>query len=201
MRAFEPRLSRRRFLQLLGGAAALAAAPAPGRSAPCACLDYDDGSLEIPAGATPDASRVIVVGAGFAGLAAANALRNAGVEVVVLEARARLGGRAWTADVAGVPVDLGASWIHTPVGNPMARLAQHRTNALPGFTSKYGVYRLVHFEMFGEIERAIAREKQLKNWHRQWKINLINAENPEWRDLAVGLGFEPVRPRQRRNGS
>jgi monoamine oxidase len=124
MRAFEPRLSRRRFLQLLGGAAALAAAPAPGRSAPCACLDYDDGSLEIPAGATPDVSRVIVVGAGFAGLAAANALRNAGVEVVVLEARARLGGRAWTADVAGVPVDLGASWIHTPVGNPMARLAQ-----------------------------------------------------------------------------
>jgi monoamine oxidase len=66
---------------------------------------------------------VIVIGAGCAGLAAANALRNAGVEVVVVEARTRLGGRTWTADAAGVPVDLGASWIHTPVGNPMARFA------------------------------------------------------------------------------
>lgn len=118
-----PRLSRRRFLQLLGGAAALAASPGRARAGACDCLDYDDGSIEIPTGAFPDVSRVIVVGAGFAGLAAANALRNAGVEVVVVEARTRFGGRTWTADVAGVPVDLGASWIHTPVGNPMARFA------------------------------------------------------------------------------
>ena len=83
----------------------------------------------------------------------------------------------------------------------IARLWQHRNNALPGFTSRYGVYRLVHFEMFGAMEHAIAREKQLKNWRRQWKINLINAENPEWRDLAVELGFEPMAPRLRRNGS
>ena len=83
----------------------------------------------------------------------------------------------------------------------IARLWQHRNNALPGFTSRYGVCRLVHFEMFGDMEHAIAREKQLKNWRRQWKINLINAENPEWRDLAVGLGFEPMAPRLRRNGS
>ena len=83
----------------------------------------------------------------------------------------------------------------------IARLWQHRNDALPGFTSRYGVYRLVHFEPFGDMERAIAREKQLKNWHRQWKINLINAENPEWRDLAVGLGLPPIAPRERRNGS
>ena len=83
----------------------------------------------------------------------------------------------------------------------MGRLYQHRTGITPGFASKYSVYRLVHFEMFGDMERAIAREKQLKNWHRQWKINLINAENPEWRDLAVGLGFEPIAPRGRKNGS
>ena len=82
-----------------------------------------------------------------------------------------------------------------------ARLWQHRNGATPGFTARYKVYRLVHFEMFGDMERAIAREKQLKNWHRQWKINLINAENPEWRDLAVGLGFEPLAPRGARNGS
>ena len=83
----------------------------------------------------------------------------------------------------------------------MARLWQHRESALPGFTSRYGVYRLVHFEMFGDMERAIAREKRLKNWRRQWKINLINAENPEWRDLAVGLGLPPLAPSGRRNGS
>jgi putative endonuclease len=83
----------------------------------------------------------------------------------------------------------------------LRRLWQHRNNALPGFTSRYGVHRLVHFEMFDEMTYAIAREKQLKNWRRQWKINLINAHNPEWRDLAVGLGFEPIVPRGRRNGS
>ena len=83
----------------------------------------------------------------------------------------------------------------------MKRLVEHREGRLPGFTSRYGVYRLVHFEVFGDMERAIVREKQLKNWRRQWKINLINAENPEWRDLAVGLGLPPIAPRKMRNGS
>ena len=81
------------------------------------------------------------------------------------------------------------------------RLWQHRNQATPGFASRYEVNRLVHFEMFGDMERAIAREKQLKNWRRDWKINLINGENPEWRDLAVGLGFEPMAPRVGRDGS
>jgi len=83
----------------------------------------------------------------------------------------------------------------------MKRLWQHRNGVTPGFTSRYSVYRLVHFEMFGDMERAIAREKQLKNWRREWKINLINGVNPEWRDLAVGLGLEPMAPRKRRDGS
>jgi putative endonuclease len=83
----------------------------------------------------------------------------------------------------------------------MKRLWEHREGITPGFTSRYAVCRLVHFEMFGDMEHAIAREKRLKNWRRAWKINLINAENPEWRDLAVGLGFEPMAPRRRRNGS
>ena len=78
----------------------------------------------------------------------------------------------------------------------MGRLWQHRNNALPGFTSRYGVYRLVHFEMFGDMEQAIVREKRLKNWRRAWTINLVNGANPEWCDLAVGLGFEPVAPRK-----
>ena len=75
-----------------------------------------------------------------------------------------------------------------------ARLWQHREEALPGFTSRYGVKRLVWFEMRGDMEAAILREKQLKRWHRQWKINLIEATNPHWADLAVGLGFDPLAP-------
>jgi len=74
----------------------------------------------------------------------------------------------------------------------LKRLSQHRDGLTPGHTSKYAIYRLVHFEVLGTMEAAIAREKQLKNWHRQWKINLINAANPEWMDLAVGLGFPPT---------
>ena len=76
--------------------------------------------------------------------------------------------------------------------NLIARLHQHRTNTIPGFTSRYAVHRLVHFEMCDTMEAAILREKQLKNWRRQWKINLIEAGNPRWNDLATGLGFEPL---------
>jgi putative endonuclease len=72
------------------------------------------------------------------------------------------------------------------------RIYQHRNNLTPGHTSKYVVYRLVHYELFADMATAIAREKQLKNWHRPWKINLINANNPHWEDLAVGLAFEPI---------
>jgi putative endonuclease len=74
----------------------------------------------------------------------------------------------------------------------LKRISQHRGGLTPGHTSKYSIYRLVHFELFTTMEAAIAREKQLKNWHRQWKINLINAENPHWTDLAVRLGLPPI---------
>ncbi|MEO0031540.1 MAG: hypothetical protein RIS94_1298 [Pseudomonadota bacterium] len=76
--------------------------------------------------------------------------------------------------------------------NLMQRLWQHREEVTKGFTSRYVVKRLVYFEQLGDMQRAIAREKQLKNWRRDWKINLINAANPEWHDLAVGLGFDPM---------
>ncbi|MFM6950509.1 MAG: GIY-YIG nuclease family protein [Novosphingobium sp.] len=81
------------------------------------------------------------------------------------------------------------------------RLAQHRSNALPGFTSNYRVHMLVHFELLGDMERAILREKQLKRWHRQWKINLINAHNPHWVDLAVSLGLPPLARGRSQDGS
>ncbi|MBL6927284.1 MAG: FAD-dependent oxidoreductase [Acidimicrobiia bacterium] len=66
---------------------------------------------------------VVVIGAGASGLGAAQALMDAGADVVVLEARDRIGGRVWTDDVGGVPVDLGGSWIHGVKGNPLAELA------------------------------------------------------------------------------
>ncbi|MCE2729908.1 MAG: GIY-YIG nuclease family protein [Sphingomonadaceae bacterium] len=74
----------------------------------------------------------------------------------------------------------------------LKRLSHHRGGMTPGHASKYAIYRLVHFEVFGTMETAIAREKQLKNWHRAWKINLINDGNPHWVDLAVGLGLPPI---------
>ena len=94
----------------------------------------------------------------------------------------------------------GAIYIGVTANLPQ-RLVQHREGLLPGFTRRYKVHRLVHFEMFGDMERAILREKQLKRWHRQWKINLINSENPHWGDLAVGLGLPPLEPSGGRNGS
>jgi putative endonuclease len=72
------------------------------------------------------------------------------------------------------------------------RLHEHRSGSSAGFTSRYAVHRLVHFEMFEDMTSAIAREKQLKNWTRAWKITLLEETNPFWEDLAIGLGFPPL---------
>ncbi|QLC24584.1 GIY-YIG nuclease family protein [Parasphingopyxis algicola] len=74
--------------------------------------------------------------------------------------------------------------------NLLKRLHQHRNGLSKGHASRYRIARLVRFEMFDDMEHAIAREKQLKNWHREWKMNLIESENPNWVDLAVGLGLD-----------
>jgi putative endonuclease len=74
----------------------------------------------------------------------------------------------------------------------MRRIFEHRAGIRSGFAKQYSVHRLVHFEPFADMESAIAREKQLKRWHRQWKINLIEEKNPNWDDLAVGLGFDKL---------
>ena len=65
------------------------------------------------------------------------------------------------------------------------RMEQHKTLAVAGFTRTYGVTRLVYWETFGDVNEAIAREKQLKGWNRAWKIKLIEASNPEWRELSA----------------
>ena len=63
------------------------------------------------------------------------------------------------------------------------RVWQHREAFVDGFTKKYGVKQLVWFEVHDEIYEAITREKQLKQWNRTWKINLVHKTNPMWRDL------------------
>ncbi|MFN4096827.1 MAG: GIY-YIG nuclease family protein [Sphingomonas sp.] len=77
----------------------------------------------------------------------------------------------------------------------IARLVQHRSGEIPGFTERNHVHMLVRYEFFATRPEAIAREKQLKRWHRPWKVNLIESENPDWVDLAVGLGLEPLNSR------
>ncbi|MBG6117896.1 MULTISPECIES: GIY-YIG nuclease family protein [Sphingobium] len=72
------------------------------------------------------------------------------------------------------------------------RLYEHRNGLIDGFTKDYGVKRLVWFEPHDRLESAILREKRIKKWNRQWKIGLIEAENPDWDDLALGFGFEPL---------
>ena len=86
-----------------------------------------------------------------------------------------------------------AGTLYTGVtSNLLARLYQHREGLIPGFTSRYGVLRLVWFEMFENMEAAIGREKAIKRRRRDWKLNLIEESNPDWEDLAIGLGFEAV---------
>ena len=85
---------------------------------------FDDGRADVPGGVAGPVERVLVIGAGIAGLTVANALTHAGVQCVVLEARDRIGGRLHTVDLAGSPVDLGGSWIHMPAGNPMSAFAR-----------------------------------------------------------------------------
>lgn len=63
------------------------------------------------------------------------------------------------------------------------RLWEHKSKVIPGFTDKYDVILLVYYEIFGDIQSAAAREKRLKEWKRQWKIELIEKMNPEWKDL------------------
>lgn len=67
--------------------------------------------------------------------------------------------------------------------NLVRRIYEHKNKLLKGFTCDYSVNRLVYYEQFNDIVAAITREKQLKNWHRPWKENLIEGANPTWRDL------------------
>jgi len=74
----------------------------------------------------------------------------------------------------------------------LGRIYQHRNGVTKGFVAEHRAYRLVYYEMHEEMESAIRREKSIKRWKREWKLNLIERDNPHWDDLAVALGFEPM---------
>lgn len=76
--------------------------------------------------------------------------------------------------------------------NLARRLYQHWSGETGGFAHRYGATRLVHVEVFDDMPTAIAREKQLKAWRREWKLNLIEHDNPHWEDLAIGLRLTPI---------
>ena len=69
------------------------------------------------------------------------------------------------------------------------RTFEHKNKIVESFTKKYNLTKLIYYEITTDVESAIMREKQLKNWHRDWKINLINQFNPEWKDLSEDFRF------------
>jgi putative endonuclease len=75
-------------------------------------------------------------------------------------------------------------------GNLQRRMTEHRREFVPGFTARYRIFRLVHFEEFRDVRCAIAREKEIKAWRREKKVWLIERHNPTWEDLAEQLGHE-----------
>lgn len=71
------------------------------------------------------------------------------------------------------------------------RASEHRLALIPGFSARYGVKRLVWFEACHDIAAAISREKDMKKWRREWKINLIERDNPDWSDLYLEMTQAP----------
>lgn len=78
--------------------------------------------------------------------------------------------------------------LYIGVTNDLSRrITEHKEKLVNGFTKKYNVDELVYYEMTDDIELALNREKQLKHWRRQWKIELIEKENKNWEDLSYSL--------------
>ncbi|MFY9462636.1 MAG: GIY-YIG nuclease family protein [Candidatus Sungiibacteriota bacterium] len=71
--------------------------------------------------------------------------------------------------------------------NLQRRVSEHQQGLVEGFTKKYRVYHLVYYETTSDISAALQREKHLKKWNRKWKLELIEKENPEWKDLITGF--------------
>ncbi|WP_435956098.1 FAD-dependent oxidoreductase [Dryocola sp. BD626] len=112
--------------------------------------------------------RVIVVGAGYSGIAAANALRNNGVDVIILEGRSRIGGRTHTVSLAGT--EAGAGWIHSPQGNPLSQLAK----ASSVKTSSFGLH-----DFYANLQLVDCPGTILDRLKRDRIIDAVNAVEDE----------------------
>jgi putative endonuclease len=78
--------------------------------------------------------------------------------------------------------------LYVGVTNDLARRTwEHKSDSIDGFTKRYGVHQLVYIELHETMPAAILREKQIKKWRRAWKLELIERDNPEWRDLYAEL--------------
>jgi putative endonuclease len=78
--------------------------------------------------------------------------------------------------------------IYVGITNDIVRrIYEHRIKAVRGFTSKYNITRLVWFEIYDDPISAISREKELKKWKRAWKVQLVDAQNPQWNDLYESI--------------
>jgi putative endonuclease len=83
--------------------------------------------------------------------------------------------------------------LYTGITNHLERrVYEHKTDKIPGFTTRYRIHQLVYFEPFGDVNAAIAREKQVKSWRREKRVALIEKNNPAWNDLSVGWYSPPV---------
>ena len=83
--------------------------------------------------------------------------------------------------------------LYVGVTNDLVRrVFEHRTGAVPGFTKKYQVHQLVYYETHDDIREAIVREKRMKRWARAWKIDLIEKQNEDWKDLWPSLAGDDV---------
>ncbi len=74
----------------------------------------------------------------------------------------------------------------------VARVIQHRDGTFDGFTKEHDVKRLVWFDDTATMDDAFTAEKRIKRWRRDWKLALIERDNPQWEDLAIGLGLPPL---------
>ena len=72
------------------------------------------------------------------------------------------------------------------------RITEHKEGSASKFTRKYRCHKLVYFECYSDIEQAIAREKQLKRYNREWKDQLVNSVNPKWKDLYESIILNPM---------
>ena len=70
-------------------------------------------------------------------------------------------------------------------GNLQKRVWEHKNKVVDGYTKKYNIDRLVYYELTNSVDTALNREKQLKRWHREWKLNLIKEMNPDFKDISL----------------